>query len=268
MAVDQAERAELIRVAHELADAARPETLKHFRSNVTSENKAGEAAFDPVTIADRNAEAAMRKHLAVVRPDDGILGEEFGHAEGSTGLTWVLDPIDGTRGYISGTPTWGVLIAVSDASGPIYGIIDQPYIGERFSGGWRTAISAGPLGETPLKTRSGTRLSEATILTTFPEIGSEEERAGFHDVAGRARLTRYGMDCYGYALLAAGQVDLVIEATLNPYDIHAPIAVVEAAGGVVTDWRGGPGHDSSRVVAAADPDIHAEALEILSRYDP
>lgn len=268
MGIDQTERDELARVAHELADLARPETLRHFRADVTSENKAGEDGFDPVTVADRNAEAAMRARLAEVRPEDGILGEEFGHAEGSSGLTWVLDPIDGTRGYISGTPTWGVLIAVSDAGGPLFGIIDQPYIGERFSGGWQAASVAGPMGQSPIRTRRGKRLAEATILTTFPEIGSAAERAGFHDVAGRARLTRYGMDCYGYALLAAGQVDLVIEATLNPYDIHAPIAVVEAAGGIVTDWKGGVAHSSSRVIAAGDPELHAEALEILSRHDP
>ena len=259
-------RADIVRVAHELADLARPETLRHFRAGVSSDNKAGPGGFDPVTVADRAAEKVMRDHLAQVRPDDGILGEEYGVKDGTSGITWVLDPIDGTRGYISGTPTWGVLISASSADGPLYGIVDQPYIAERFSGGWGEAIVNGPMGTSTLSTSPIRRLDQSTILTTFPEVGTDAERAAFHDVAARTQLTRYGMDCYGYALLAAGQVDLVIEAGLNPYDIHAPIAVVEAAGGIVTDWSGGPAHDGGRALAAANADLHAAALEIVRGY--
>ncbi|MBM1219707.1 histidinol-phosphatase [Ponticoccus sp. SC2-23] len=257
-------RNELRLVAHELADLARPETLRHFRTGLASDNKAGPGGFDPVTEADRAAEAAMRARLAELRPDDGILGEEFGHQTGTTGITWVLDPIDGTRGYISGTPTWGVLIAASDAQGPIFGVIDQPYIGERFSGGGTQAEVDGPMGNAALSVRKTSRLEDAILLTTFPEVGTAEEGAAFRAVAEQVRLTRYGMDCYGYALLAAGQVDLVIEAGLYPYDVHAPIAVVQGAGGIVTDWRGGPCHDGGRVIAAANPTIHAQALAFLS----
>ncbi|MGJ8621574.1 MAG: histidinol-phosphatase [Yoonia sp.] len=255
--------AELLRVANKLADVARPAALAYFRSSdLATDNKDGQG-FDPVTIADRQAEEAMRAVLAQLRPDDGILGEEFGYHTGTSGLTWVLDPIDGTRGYISGTPTWGVLIAVSDDNGPLCGIIDQPYIKERFTGGFGTASVDGPMGHAALRTKAPRPLSQATVLTTFPEVGTDAERAGFEAVAAEARLTRYGMDCYGYALLAAGQVDLVIEAGLNPYDVHAPIAVVQAAGGIVTNWQGGPAHDGGRIVAAANADIHAEALAIL-----
>jgi histidinol phosphatase-like enzyme (inositol monophosphatase family) len=255
----------LMATAHALADLARPQTLAHFRTAVFAENKLA-SGFDPVTVADRAAEAAMRAHLATARPDDAILGEEYGPKAGTTGLTWVLDPIDGTRGYISGTPTWGVLISVANADGPLFGIIDQPFIGERFFGGFGHAGTTGPMGARPLKTRAPRPLAEAQILSTFPEVGTEAERRGFHDVAGRARLTRYGMDCYGYALLAAGQVDLVIEAGLQAYDVQAPIAVIHAAGGIVTDWHGGPAHDGGRTLAAANPQIHAEALAILRRH--
>ena len=192
------------------------------------------------------------------------MGEEFGHTQGTTNLTWVLDPIDGTRGYISGTPTWGVLISVADASGPLFGLIDQPFIGERFAGGFGVAEVIGPQGTVHLQTRLPRSLADATVLTTFPEVGTPQDMRAFQAVAAQARLTRYGMDCYGYALLAAGQVDLVIEAGLNAYDIQAPIAVVQAAGGIVTDWSGGPAHDGGRALAAANSEIHAAALAILS----
>jgi histidinol phosphatase-like enzyme (inositol monophosphatase family) len=261
-------RASLIGVAHKLADAARPETLRHFRQAIVSEDKSGGGPrFDPVTVADRASEVAMRAILGAERPEDGILGEEYGHVAGTSGLTWVLDPIDGTRGYISGTPTWGVLVSVADASGPLYGVIDQPYIGERFSGGFGAAEVSGPMGRAALRTRPPRPLSEAIVLSTFPEVGSDVERRAFHAVAAQARLTRYGMDCYGYALVAAGQVDLVIEAGLHPYDVHAPIAVVTAAGGIVTDWQGRPAQDGGRIIAAANAQVHSEALAILAQAD-
>ena len=256
---------EIIRVAHAMADAARIAILPHFRAaGLMAENKL-DAGFDPVTIADRAAEQAMRDILAEVRPQDAILGEEFGNKAGTSGLTWVLDPIDGTRGFISGTPTWGVLIALSDETGPIFGIVDQPYVQERFVGGFGLAQVNGPTGEHALRTRSTQNLEDAILFTTFPEIGTDAERRGFEAVERQVRLTRYGMDCYAYALIAAGQVDLVIEAGLNAYDIQAPIAVIEAAGGVVTDWQGGPVHEGGQVLAAANPELHAKALEKLQK---
>lgn len=263
MQLDKTTQAELIRVAHLLADAARPETLRLFRSADLIADDKGTGAFDPVTAADRAAEQAMRAVLARERADDAILGEEFGATSGTSGLTWVLDPIDGTRAYMSGTPTWGVLVAVSDADGPLFGLIDQPYIGERFAGGFDVAELVGPHGTRTLCARQGSDLENATLLTTFPEIGSAQEMRAFQAVSARAKLTRYGMDCYAYALVAAGQIDLVIEAGLNPYDIHAPIAVIEAAGGIVTDWNGRPAHGGGRVIAAANPTVHAAALAVL-----
>ncbi|MEL6959515.1 MAG: histidinol-phosphatase [Pseudomonadota bacterium] len=257
------DRVELIACAHAMADAARAVILPLFRTLLKTDNKE-EGGFDPVTEADRNAEQAMRAVLAERRPHDAILGEEFGAQSGTSGLQWVLDPIDGTRGFITGTPTWGVLISVRDGSGPLYGLIDQPYIGERFEGGFGRAQLTGPLGERTLSTKATTLLADATILTTFPEVGTETDAAAFRRVATACKLTRYGMDCYGYALVAAGQADLVIEAGLSAYDIQAPIAVVEAAGGIVTDWQGGPVHEGGRVIAAANAALHTAALDLLN----
>ncbi|MBF9034251.1 histidinol-phosphatase [Rhodobacterales bacterium HKCCE2091] len=254
---------ELVATAHRLADAAREATLKHFRSDGLSADNKDLRGFDPVTAGDRECEAAMRAILAEIRPDDGILGEEAEAVPSKSGLTWVLDPIDGTRAFLAGTPTWGVLIAVSDDGGPLYGLIDQPHIGERFEGGFGRATVTGPHGTRPLRTRHGRNLSDAILFTTFPEVGTDTDRRGFEAVRDRVRLTRYGLDCYAYALVAAGHVDLVIEAGLQAYDVAAPIAVIEAAGGVVTDWSGGPVHDGGRALAAASPEIHAEALKIL-----
>ncbi len=262
--ISQTDHAEIIRTAHALADSARAAILPHFRRpDLTADNKDA-GGYDPVTVADKASEAAIRAVLAELRPDDGILGEEEDKKDGSSGLTWVIDPIDGTRGFISGTPTWGVLIALVDAEGPFYGIIDQPYIGERFEGGLGQAQVTGPQGTAGLATRPTTDLASATLFTTFPEVGTSVERLGFEAVRDQVRLTRYGTDCYAYALLAAGHVDLVIEAGLHAYDIAAPIAVIEAAGGVVTDWSGGPAYPGGRVLAAANATLHAAALALLS----
>ncbi|MFC6688415.1 histidinol-phosphatase [Jhaorihella thermophila] len=254
-----------LEVAHLLADAARAATLPWFRRQGLRAEDKGSAGYDPVTVADRAAERAMRDILARHRPDDAILGEELGNTQGSSGRTWVLDPIDGTRGFISGTPTWGVLIALGTPECVILGIIDQPYTAERFVGAPGVAAVSGPFGTDPLGTRRGSTLADAILFSTFPEVGTPQERAGFEAVADKVRLTRFGMDCYAYALVAAGQVDLVIEAGLKPYDIQAPIGVIEAAGGIVTDWRGGPALQGGRVIAAANQRVHAEALDILSK---
>ena len=261
-----AEQASLISTAYALADVARTVTLTHFRSDaLTAETKSG-AHFDPVTVADRAAERAMRDILERDRPQDAILGEEYGVTSGTSGLTWVLDPIDGTRGYLSGTPTWGVLIAVQDATGPIFGLIDQPYIGERFIGGLGLSEMTGPRGSAPLRSRPSRALDQSILFTTFPEVGNAAEHRAFTDLAGRVRLVRYGMDCYAYALVASGQIDLVVEAGLQAYDVQAPIAVIEAAGGIVTDWNGNPAHGGGRILAAANPAVHAAALAVLSGY--
>lgn len=245
-----------------MAEAARDVTLRYFRTPMTIDSK--RADFDPVTVADRAAEQAMREILARERPDDAILGEEGGTTPGTSGLTWVLDPIDGTRGFISGTPTWGVLIGVQDATGPVFGIIDQPFTGERFTGAPNGATWMREAERHAITVSTVETLADATLLTTFPEVGTLAEGAAFRRVSEHCKLTRYGLDCYGYALLAAGHVDLVIEAGLQAYDIAAPIAVIQAAGGIVTDWQGGPAHNGGTCIAAATPALHAAALDLLN----
>jgi len=256
-------QSELLATAEALADAARPIALQYFRgASLGVDNKLDEG-FDPVTAADREIELAMREILAKQRPDDAILGEEFGKKTGTSGLTWVLDPIDGTRGFISGTPTWGVLIAVGPDSGPVLGIIDQPYTGERFLGAFGQAHLTRAGQTTPIKTRACDGLKNATLFTTFPEVGTTSERTAFEAVRDQVQLTRYGTDCYAYALLASGQIDLVIEAGLNSYDIQGPLALIQQAGGIVTNWQGGPAHGGGQVIAAGDACTHKAALALL-----
>jgi histidinol phosphatase-like enzyme (inositol monophosphatase family) len=260
-----AQTAELRVLCNTLADIARPETLRFFRSvDLVAQNKDADG-FDPVTQADRATEQALRIALAHHRPDDGFAGEEFAPTPGTSGLTWIVDPIDGTRGYMSGTPCWGVLIAVADAEGPFLGVIDQPFIGERFIGGLGVAQVSGPMGTHSLRTRATDDLSQAILFSTFPEVGTQAERAAFERVRNTCRLTRYGMDCYAYALLAHGQIDLVVEAGLKPFDIAAPQAVIEAAGGIVTDWQGNRPGETGQVLAAANARLHAQALAALNK---
>ncbi len=255
---------ELRDVAFAAADAAAEVTLSYFRSSrLDTQNKAA-GGFDPVTEADKGAEDAIRAVIHARRPQDAILGEEHGTTEGQSGLTWIIDPIDGTRGFMSGTPTWGTLISVDHGDAPMLGVIDQPYTGERFVGaaGRAELIRAGQ--SQSLCTRNTADLRDAVLFTTFPEIGTPDEARAFARVSREVKLTRYGMDCYAYALLAAGQIELVIEAGLFIYDVHAPIAVIEAAGGVVTDWQGNPATQGGRILAAANADLHAAALALLS----
>ena len=258
-------------LACRLADAASAASLPHFRSReLGTDDKGAGGAFDPVTQADRAAEAAIRAILAAERPGDGILGEEEAPRASTSGLTWVVDPIDGTRAFISGLPTWGVLIGLDDGETGRIGVIDQPHIGERFVG---VNAPSGPRAwlsfrgeERAMRTRPCAALGEATLYTTSPDMFAPAEWEGFRRVRARARLTRYGVDCYAYALVALGHVDLVIEAGLQAFDIAAPKAVIEAAGGIVTDWRGGDCRHGGQVIAAGDPRVHAGALAILREH--
>lgn len=255
---------EIRTTAHEMADAGRPIALKYFRTDKQSIENKLDAGFDPVTIADKQVELAFRDVLSKRRPMDGILGEEFPAKDSQSGLTWVLDPIDGTRGFISGTPTWGMLIALHDGERPVFGIIDQPYTGERFIGGFGQAVLQRGDNVRDISVRACSTLAQATLFSTMPDIGNVSETAAFNRVSDACKLTRFGMDCYAYALLAAGQIDLVIEADLNPYDIQAPIALVKAAGGIVTNWQGGSADHGGQVIAAGDPVVHAAAMALLN----
>ncbi len=263
--------ADLTDLACRLADAGAVACRPYFRArNLGTDDKGADGAFDPVTAADRAAEAAIRAILAAERPHDAILGEEEAPRPGTTGLTWVIDPIDGTRAFISGLPTWGILIGLDDGTRARIGVIDQPHIGERFVGVNAAADPRAWLswrGEThPMRVRPCQGLAAATLYTTSPDMFTPEEWPGFRQVREQARLARYGIDCYAYALVALGHVDLVIEAGLQPFDIAAPKAVIEAAGGIVTDWRGGDCRQGGQVIAAGDARVHAEALAILKMH--
>jgi histidinol phosphatase-like enzyme (inositol monophosphatase family) len=259
------------KIAHVAADAARASALRHFRAlGLSADNKAGPGAFDPVTVADRDVEAAMRAVFARMAPEDGVIGEEQAATAGTSGMTWVVDPIDGTRAFLIGAPTWGVLIGLQDGDRARLGIMDQPWTGDRFWGDGTAAYAARPGmtdgTETPrrLRTRATADLADALIATTFPEVGTPEEGAKFARLAARTRLTRYGLDCTAYALLAAGHLDVVAEAGLQPYDILALIPIIEGAGGIVTTWDGAPALSGGRILAAANADLHAQAMAALA----
>lgn len=260
---------DLLPVALRLADAAAEVTLKHFRSASLSTDNKQQDGFDPVTVADKGAEAAMRAVLASERPDDGVFGEEQERTYGASGFTWVLDPIDGTRAYISGLPVWGTLIALDDGEQGRIGIVDQPYTDERFVGVLDGTASEAWLqrggARQAISVRRGRALSEAILFTTDADIFQGPEVPAFADIRSKAQLTRYGTDCYAYALLAMGQIDLVIESGLAAYDVASHIPLIRAAGGVVTDWQGGDCRWGGRVVAAGSEALHAEVLETLSK---
>lgn len=264
MIPDPALATRLRALAHRLADAAAAETLPRFRDPSLAAPSKSAAEYDPVTEADRAAERAMRALLTAERPEDAVAGEELDDSAGASGLQWVLDPIDGTRAYLAGAPTWGTLIAVGPTGRPLYGVIDQPHTGERFEGGFGHAALHRAGVVRSLATRPARPLGDAILMSTFPEIGTAAEWRAFASLAAEVRLVRYGLDCYAYALLALGMIDLVVEAGLKAVDIAAPIAVIKAAGGCVTDWTGGPAAAGGRAVAAANREIHAAALAHLA----
>lgn len=264
--------------ADALADAARAAILPHFRADVAITAKDGpRGGFDPVTAADHAAEQSIRRLIEERFPDHGIIGEEFGEKPARSPYRWVLDPIDGTRAFIAGLPLWGVLIGLTFENRPILGVIDQPYIGERFLG-WTTAGARGATlttaaGAAPLKTRACETLTNAIIATTDAKLFDGAEAGGFEQVRQTAKLARYGCDCYAYAMVALGGIDLVIESGLAPWDVAALVPVIEGAGGEVTDWRGraltpdffAQPNARAQIVAAGDPRPRDEALVALRR---
>lgn len=248
----------------ELAEAAAREILPRFRSALTVENKAQAAGFDPVTEADRAAEHAIRELIEQRFPDHGIQGEEAEDKPGSSRFSWIIDPIDGTRSFMSGMPTWGTLIGVLDGGLPRFGMMSQPYVGERFIGGDGRAELVTAAGTSLVCCRPADDVSDATLFATAPDMFSAgREREAFDRLAAQTRLTRFGADCYGYCLLAAGHVDLVVEASLAYHDIAPLIPIVEAAGGVVTDWSGQPVRSGGQVIAAASDRLLRAALGLI-----
>jgi myo-inositol-1(or 4)-monophosphatase len=242
------------------------ETIRpFFRTAIGVENKSPSGGFDPVTAADRAAEAAMRALIKRTFPAHGVIGEEFGAERADAEYVWVLDPIDGTKSFICGMPMWGTLIALTRHGEAIYGMMHQPFTREQFSGDNRGARYRGPAGDRVLSVRSCAALEDAVLCTTSPLLMRDADRLRFAQVEQHVRLSRYGGDCYAYCVLAAGHIDLVIETELKPYDVLPLIPIIEGAGGVITTWENERPHKGGRVVAAGDKRVHARALELLNR---
>ena len=260
------ELAAYLAFARNLATAAGAAILPHFRSPLAIDNKGAASDYDPVTEADRAAERTIREAIARRYPEHRIRGEEQGISGGDSALTWVIDPIDGTRSFVLGQLHWGTLIALNDGAGPKLGVMHQPFVGETF-----VAIAGGePFWERggerrALRTRSCPRIDEAMLASTAPDMfATDAKRAAFDRVRSRARLTRFGSDCYGYCLLAMGMTDAVVESGLQAYDVQALVPIVEAAGGVITRWDGGPCHEGGDVVACGDRALHVQLLRLLA----
>jgi myo-inositol-1(or 4)-monophosphatase len=249
--------------------------LPFFRSSIGAEDKSHGGVFDPVTEADRAAESAMRRLISQTFPAHGVVGEEYGQDRADAEYVWVLDPIDGTKSFISGLPTWGTLIGLMHNGRPVYGMMSQPFTRERYAGdGKRSRLrTLAPMRtEAPptewatrtLRVRSCPALAQATVMTTNPAlIRNESDRAAYFRVEREARLVRYGADCYGYCALASGFVDLVIETDLKPHDVVALVPIVEGAGGVMTTWDGESAAKGGRIIAAGDPRLYEMARAML-----
>ena len=255
--------AQFASLARELALAARRETMPRFLEGCPADNKAGGEAYDPVTEADRSAEQAMREIISRKHPDHGISGEEFGDTPGQGSLSWSLDPVDGTRSFICGLPTWVTLAALLDRDKPIMGLIDAPCLDELYLGvaGETTVERAGR--QTTLTTSGCTSLAAARLSTTDPYLFEGAQRSAFDRLHGASRTVRFGHDGYAYARLAAGSLDLVVECGLKPHDYNALIPVVRGASGVIGDWRGGNDFAAGNVIAAATPELFDAAVAVM-----
>ncbi len=249
-----------------LAEEAGPIANGYFRRRLDVHDKTRGAGFDPVTVADREVERFLRAELTRRYPGYGILGEEEGRQDADASRCWVVDPIDGTRAFITGMPAWGILLGLTENGTPRLGVMHQPHTGETFSGAPGLGATLRHQGkDVPLETRDGVRIGEAALYCTHPDLFDDaREREAFARVSRAARMTRFGGDCYAYCLLALGQVDLVIEASLEPYDIVPLIPIIEAAGGIVSDGRGGSAASGGFVVAAGSEALHEEALRLLA----
>ena len=246
-----------------LATVSGEAILPFFRTSLCIDDKSAGGVFDPVTAADRAAELAMRALIRSSFPEHGIVGEEFGDERADAEYVWVLDPIDGTKSFISGMPAWGTLIALTRRGQPIFGMMHQPFFGERFSGDGNRASYRGPRSERDLMVRPCPSLDQAVVYTTSPRLMNSADRAAFGRVEEAAKLSRYGGDCYAYCMVAAGHVDLVIETGLKPHDVAALIPIVVGAGGVITTWEGGAAERGGRIIAAGDKRMHAAATMAL-----
>jgi histidinol phosphatase-like enzyme (inositol monophosphatase family) len=255
---------EFLLFAHQLCDAASRATAPLFRNVVQVDNKLSDG-FDPVTEADRAAETAIRVLIETHYPTHAITGEEYDAKTGDV-FEWVIDPIDGTRAFISGMPTWGTLVGLNHQGRPVLSMLEQPFTGERFFATQDEGSFFQRDGSTAeIKVRSCSGLSDAVLATTTPELFVDTPAQDiWARLQSQAKLTRYGGDCYNYALLAMGQIDLVVEQGLKNVDIQPLVTLIEEAGGVITDWQGGPAHQGGQAIACGDAALHSQMLTILN----
>jgi len=256
--------AEALSFAQQAMQGAGEIALRYFRQPLEVDNKLGEGSFDPVTRADREIEAYLREELSRRYPDFGIIGEEEGAVPGSVDTNWVIDPIDGTKAFISGFPTWGVLLGLQQGDRVLAGLMYQPATGELFYGSTAGAFMRHKGRLVAMQTRQEASLEKALLYCTHESMfANENNLAAFRRVAEQARLQRFGGDCYAYCMLALGQIDLVIEDTLQPYDIVPLIPIIEAAGGVITDAQGKTPVAGGFVVAASNRLLHEEVMALI-----
>jgi len=263
VAVPDEHRREFLDFAVGAAVEAGGATLPFFRSEIVIENKLEDGGFDPVTEADKAAELVLRERIRAQYPSHGICGEEFGLEEGN-GLTWVIDPIDGTRAFMSGMLHWGLLLGLFDGERPIVGVMYQPYTEEIWCGDGRTAEFRRAGSSRQLRTRNCEQVSDAVLTTTSPNYFKGAEGEAFRRLESQAKLSKYGGDCYIYGMLAMGFVDLATDGTLNAYDIQGLIPIIEGAGGVVTTYTGGNPSLGGTVLASGNAELHRGALEVLN----
>jgi len=254
---------DLVEFLDHLALVSGEAILPFFRNHFSVVDKNGKGVFDPVTEADRAAELVIRREIREHFPDHGILGEEFGGDRQDAEFVWVVDPIDGTRSFLCGLPVWGTLIGLKRNNAAVLGLMHQPYTRERFFGDGARAWMKGPFNERKLVSSTITDIASATLMTTTPALFKGAMRDSYDRIERSVKLARYGTDCYAYAMLASGHVDLVIETGLQAYDIVALIPIIEGAGGVITNWQGGSAIDGGDVVVAANHQLHEKALRLL-----
>jgi len=265
-APNKTEYEDRLALAIELAGIAGAITLPAFRGSVTAKNKAGDALFDPVTQTDIDTEAAIRAAIETRFAGDGIAGEEFSDKPTDNRWQWCIDPIDGTRAFVAGVPVWSTLIAVNYDGVPVIGIIDLPALGERYVGAHGKAWRFFAGDRRRLKTRKCARINDVILSCTEPmAMFSPGQQAAYEMIRRTARFTRLGLDAYGFALTAAGKLDLVLEAGLQPYDVQALIPIIEGAGGGITNWHGGQASDGGAIICAGDPALLEQIYPYLKR---
>ncbi|MGH6992002.1 MAG: histidinol-phosphatase [Caulobacteraceae bacterium] len=254
----------------ELNSAAGKAILPYFRDELGLQNKNPHGAYDPVTAADKAAEAAIRRLIGDRYPAHGVIGEEYGEDRADAEFVWVIDPIDGTRAFVAGLPVWTVLIGLRFGGSPMLGSIGQPFLGEQFIGGGGQARLASPSGERRLTCRKGVPLADAVIATTDPHgCFTRPEMAAWRQVRAASRIARLGCDAYAYAMVAAASIDLVLEAGLACWDVEAAIPIIEGAGGTICDWRGAQiGDCGGRIAIAGSQELMDQVLPLLEAAQP